>query len=108
MEKKLRKSKSEIKEKNENNQKDRELSRYKIELSQTNRGNKQVIFDKKYKFNYQYKKKDDSTLYRCFEYKTKNKCPLLIVLNDDNELIRYQDVHNHIEQKNEVAMSLIK
>lgn len=53
----VRKYKSEIKEKRENNQKDIELARHKIELSQTNRGNKQIILDKKYKYNYQYKKK---------------------------------------------------
>ena len=64
--------------------------------------------DRKYKFNYQYKNKDDSAVYRCSEYKTKNKCPSLIILNDENEIIRYQDVHNHIEQQNEVSMSLIK
>ena len=64
--------------------------------------------DKKYKFNFQYKKKDDTAVYRCSEYKSKIKCPSLIVLNDENELIRYQKEHNHLEQEKEVAMSLIK
>ena len=48
------------------------------------------------------------TVYRCSEYKTKFKCPSLLVLNDNKQLIKYEGEHNRLEMQNEAAMSLIK
>eukprot|EP00833_Pecoramyces_ruminatium_P001480 jgi/Orpsp1_1/1175512/evm.model.c7180000054154.1 len=44
-----------------------------IEISETNRGKKQIILNKKYKYNFSKKKKDNTDIYRCTEYKTLNK-----------------------------------
>ncbi|KAG4096177.1 hypothetical protein H8356DRAFT_943782 [Neocallimastix lanati (nom. inval.)] len=45
-----------------------------IEISETNRGNEQIIINKKHKFNFSFQRKDKSKIYRCTEYKTLNKC----------------------------------
>jgi len=46
----------------------------KIEINETNRGKEQVILNRKYKFNFSYERKDKTKVYKCFEYKTSNKC----------------------------------
>jgi len=45
----------------------------RIEISETNRGKKQIIINRKYEFNFsnkkkKKKKKDNSKVYRCTEY----------------------------------------
>ncbi|ORX76414.1 hypothetical protein BCR32DRAFT_284173 [Anaeromyces robustus] len=80
----------------------------KIEFSETNRGKKQLIINKKYKFNFSLKKKDNSKVYRCTEYKTANKCKSFIILNDKNEILKYESFHNHLEKEFDASLSLIK
>eukprot|EP00833_Pecoramyces_ruminatium_P016253 jgi/Orpsp1_1/1190285/evm.model.d7180000077973.1 len=79
-----------------------------IEISETNRGKKQIILNKKYKYNFSKKKKDNTDVYRCTEYKTLNKCKSFINLNDKNEVLDYECSHNHPEKEIEVSISLVK
>ncbi|KAG4087393.1 hypothetical protein H8356DRAFT_1433642 [Neocallimastix lanati (nom. inval.)] len=66
-----------------------------IEISETNRGNKQIIINKKHKFNFSFQRKDKSKIYRCTEYKTLNKCKSLIILNDKKEKLMCLSVAKH-------------
>ena len=78
------------------------------EISETIRGKKQIIIDKKYKFNFSYKKIDNSKIYRCSHYRTGYKCKSFIILNDKNKIINYQNNHNHLEEDYNATMSLLK
>ncbi|OUM58865.1 hypothetical protein PIROE2DRAFT_15765 [Piromyces sp. E2] len=78
------------------------------EISETNRGKKQIIIDRKYKFNFSYKKVDNSKIYRWTHYKTDYKCKSFITLNDKNKIIKYHNNHNHIEEDYNATMSLLK
>ncbi|KAG4090664.1 hypothetical protein H8356DRAFT_1409679 [Neocallimastix lanati (nom. inval.)] len=66
-----------------------------IEISETNRGNEQIIINKKHKFNFSFQRKDKSKIYRCTEYKTLNKCKSLIILNDKKEKLMCLSVAKH-------------
>ncbi|KAL6600926.1 hypothetical protein U3516DRAFT_669642 [Neocallimastix sp. 'constans'] len=79
-----------------------------IEISETNRGNKQIIINKKHKFNFSFQRKDKSKIYRCTEYKTLNKCKSLIILNDKKEVLKYESLHNHLEKEIDVSISVAK
>ncbi|ORX72546.1 hypothetical protein BCR32DRAFT_285762 [Anaeromyces robustus] len=79
-----------------------------IEISETNRGNEQIIINKKYKFNFSYKRKDKLKIYRFTEYKTLNKCKSLIILNDKKEILKYESLHNHLEKEIDVSISVTK
>ncbi|KAL6608601.1 hypothetical protein U3516DRAFT_666493 [Neocallimastix sp. 'constans'] len=79
-----------------------------IEISETNRGNEQIIINKKHKFNFSFQRKDKSKIYRCTEYKTLNKCKSLIILNDKNEVLKYESLHNHLEKEIDVSISVAK
>ena len=74
-----------------------------IEISETNREKKQIIVDKKYKFNFSYLKRDNSKVYRCTEYKTPKKCNSFIVLNDNDKVLKYGNNHNHLEREYDVV-----
>ncbi|KAG4097824.1 hypothetical protein H8356DRAFT_1425230 [Neocallimastix lanati (nom. inval.)] len=78
-----------------------------IEISETNRGNEQIIINKKHKFNFSFQRKDKSKIYRCTEYKTLNKCKSLIILNDKKEVLKYESLHNHLEKEIDVSISNI-
>ncbi|KAG4083592.1 hypothetical protein H8356DRAFT_1436850 [Neocallimastix lanati (nom. inval.)] len=75
-----------------------------IEISETNRGNEQIIINKKNKFNFSFQRKDKSKIYRCTEYKTLNKCKSLIILNDKKEVLKYESLHNHLEKEINVTI----
>ncbi|ORY63724.1 hypothetical protein LY90DRAFT_505170 [Neocallimastix californiae] len=79
-----------------------------IEISETNRGNEQIIINKKHKFNISFQRKDKSKIYRCTEYKTLNKCKSLIILNDKKEVLKYESLHNHLEKEIDVSISVAK
>ncbi|KAG4108085.1 hypothetical protein H8356DRAFT_1416434 [Neocallimastix lanati (nom. inval.)] len=79
-----------------------------IEISETNRGNEQIIINKKHKFNFSFQRKDKSKIYRCTEYKTLNKCKSLIILNDKKEVLKYESLHNHLKKEIDVSISLAK
>ncbi|KAG4088992.1 hypothetical protein H8356DRAFT_1432362 [Neocallimastix lanati (nom. inval.)] len=79
-----------------------------IEISETNRGNEQIIINKKHKFNFSFQRKDKSKIYRCIEYKTLNKCKSLIILNDKKEVLKYESLHNHLEKEIDVSISVAK
>ncbi|KAL6600902.1 hypothetical protein U3516DRAFT_844276 [Neocallimastix sp. 'constans'] len=76
-----------------------------IEISETYRGNEQIIINKKYKFNFSFQRKDKSKIYRCTEYKTLNKSKSLIILNDKKEVLKYESLHNHLEKEINVSIS---
>ena len=90
-------------EKNQKNQKD-----WEIVISRTNKGKEQVILNYKYKFNLSNKRNDNSKKFKCTEYKTMNKCPSFIILNDKNEVLEYNDSHNHLEKRSDATKSLVK
>jgi len=69
---------------------------------------KQIIIDRKYKFNFSYKKVNNSKIYRCTHYKTAYKCKSFIILNEDNKIIKYYNNHNHLEEDYNATMSLLK
>ncbi|KAG4106425.1 hypothetical protein H8356DRAFT_1400216 [Neocallimastix lanati (nom. inval.)] len=79
-----------------------------IEISETNRGNEQIIINKKHKFNFSFQRKDKSKIYRCTEYKTLNKCKSLIILNDKKEVLKYESLHNHLEKEIDVSILVAK
>ncbi|KAG4083111.1 hypothetical protein H8356DRAFT_1437178 [Neocallimastix lanati (nom. inval.)] len=79
-----------------------------IEICETNRGNEQIIINKKHKFNFSFQRKDKSKIYRCTEYKTLNKCKSLIILNDKKEVLKYEGLHNHLEKEIDVSISVAK
>ncbi|KAG4105724.1 hypothetical protein H8356DRAFT_1302934 [Neocallimastix lanati (nom. inval.)] len=79
-----------------------------IEISETNRGNEQIIINKKHKFNFSFQRKDKSKIYRCTEYKTLNKCNSLIILNDKKEVLKYESLLNHLEKEIDVSISVAK
>ena len=77
------------------------------EISETNRGKKQII-DRKCKYNFSYKKVNNSKIYRCTNYKTAYKYKSFINLNDDNKIIKYYNNHNHLEKDYNATISLLK
>ncbi|KAL6635915.1 hypothetical protein U3516DRAFT_848439 [Neocallimastix sp. 'constans'] len=79
-----------------------------IEISETNRGNEQIIINKKHKFNFSFQRKDKSKIYRCTEYKTLNKCKSLIILNDKKEVLKYESLHDRLEKEIDVSISVAK
>ncbi|ORX76415.1 hypothetical protein BCR32DRAFT_303856 [Anaeromyces robustus] len=79
-----------------------------IEFSETNKGKEQVVINRKYKFNLRYIKKDNLKVYYFTEYKTVNKCKSFIILNKKNEIIEYENLHNHSEKEFDVSISLVK
>ncbi|KAL6590597.1 hypothetical protein LY90DRAFT_513021 [Neocallimastix californiae] len=79
-----------------------------IEISETNRGNEQIIINKKHKVNFSFQRKDKSKIYRCTEYKTLNKCKSLIILNNKKEVLKYESLHNHLEKEIDVPISVAK
>jgi len=81
-----------------------------IGISKTNRGKEQIILNRKYKFNLSSKRKDNSKKKKnkCIEYKTLNKCPSFIILNNENQILEYDDSHNHLENKFETAKLIVK
>ncbi|KAL6628192.1 hypothetical protein U3516DRAFT_809387 [Neocallimastix sp. 'constans'] len=60
-----------------------------IEINKTNRGKEQIFLNRKYKFNLSSKRKDDSK-------------------NINNQILEYDDSHNHLENKFEAAKSIVK
>ncbi|KAL6602142.1 hypothetical protein U3516DRAFT_831216 [Neocallimastix sp. 'constans'] len=79
-----------------------------IDISESNKGKEQIIINKKYKFNFSYKRKDNSKLYKCTEYKKINKCKSFIILNDKKEILKYNILHNHPENEYDVSLSIMK
>jgi len=78
------------------------------EISETIRGKKQIIIDRKYKFSFSYKKVNNSKIYRCTHYKTAYKCKSFIILNDGNKIIKYYNNHKPLEKDYNATMSLLK
>ena len=67
----------------------------KIKKTITRRKNEQLIVDDVYLFNLQKTNKDKSKYYKCVEYKTLSKFSAYIKLNDKDEIIKYDNKHNH-------------
>ena len=60
---------------------------------------KQIIINRKYKFNFSIEKKDNSKVYRYTKYRISNKCKSFIILNDKMEILEYESLHNHLEKE---------
>ncbi|KAG4090820.1 hypothetical protein H8356DRAFT_953975, partial [Neocallimastix lanati (nom. inval.)] len=46
--------------------------------------------------------------YKCKEYKTLNQCLSFIILNNENQILEYDDSNNHLENKFGAAKSVVK
>ncbi|KAG4105064.1 hypothetical protein H8356DRAFT_1337835 [Neocallimastix lanati (nom. inval.)] len=57
-----------------------------IDISESNKGKEQIIINKKYKFNFSYKRKD----------------------NSKKEILKYNSSHNHPENEYDVSLSIMK
>ncbi len=79
-----------------------------ISISETNKGKEQIIINRKYKFNFSHVRKDNSKVYKCIEYKKKNKCKSFIILSNEKKIIEYASSHNHPESKYSVSLSVMK
>ncbi|KAG4086931.1 hypothetical protein H8356DRAFT_1434097 [Neocallimastix lanati (nom. inval.)] len=77
-----------------------------IYISESNKGEEQIIINKQYKFNFSHSRKDNSRVYKCTEYKKNNKCKSFIILNNEKEILKYESLHNH--PGNEYSVSLSK
>ncbi|KAG4105137.1 hypothetical protein H8356DRAFT_1337929 [Neocallimastix lanati (nom. inval.)] len=53
---------------------------HEIEISKTNKGKEQIILNRKYKYG-----------------------PSFIILNNENQILEYDDSHNHLEKNFEAA-----
>jgi len=42
------------------------------------------------------------------EYRIKNKCKSFIILNDKKEILKYEDLHNHLEKECDGSISIAK
>ena len=84
------------------------MENIKYEISETNRNKKQIIIDRKYKFNFSYQKVDNSKLYRCTHYKTDKNCKSYVILNNKNKIIKYYNNHNHRQEDYNANKSLLK
>ncbi|KAL6617414.1 hypothetical protein U3516DRAFT_748666 [Neocallimastix sp. 'constans'] len=59
-----------------------------IEISETNRGNEQIIINKKHKFNFSFQRKDNQKFI--------------------DEVLKYESLHNHLEKEIDVPISVAK
>ena len=68
-----------------------------LEINETNKEKNQIIVKRKYKFNLQYIT-NNTTVIKCTKYKTVKKCKSYIILNDNNKVIKYENIHTHPEK----------
>ncbi|KAG4107450.1 hypothetical protein H8356DRAFT_1023522 [Neocallimastix lanati (nom. inval.)] len=79
-----------------------------IYISESNKGEEQIIINKQYKFNFSHSRKDNSRVYKCTEYKKNNKCKSFIILNNEKEILKYESLHNHPGNEYSVSLSVMK
>ncbi|KAG4081954.1 hypothetical protein H8356DRAFT_1438137 [Neocallimastix lanati (nom. inval.)] len=79
-----------------------------IYISESNKGEEQIIINKQYKFNFSHSRKDNSRVYKCTEYKKNNKCKSFIILNNGKEILKYESLHNHPGNEYSVSLSVMK
>ncbi|ORY77428.1 hypothetical protein LY90DRAFT_501310 [Neocallimastix californiae] len=79
-----------------------------IYISESNKGEEQIIINKQYKFNFSHSRKDNSRVYKCTEYKKNNKCKSFIILNNEKEILKYESLHNHPGNEYTVSLSVMK
>ena len=68
-----------------------------LEINETNKEKNQIILNRKYKFNLQYITNNTKVI-KCTKYKTVKKCKSYIILNDNNKVIKYENIHTHPEK----------
>ncbi|KAG4084312.1 hypothetical protein H8356DRAFT_1436301 [Neocallimastix lanati (nom. inval.)] len=78
-----------------------------LEISETNKEKKQIIVNKKYKFNLWYIT-NSTKVFKCTEYKTVKKCKSYIILNDNNKVIKYENKHTHPGKEYDTSLSIVK
>ncbi|KAL6598142.1 hypothetical protein U3516DRAFT_516873, partial [Neocallimastix sp. 'constans'] len=54
------------------------------------------------------KKKDNSKVYKCTEYKTLNNYKSFINLKDNKEILKYENLHNYLEKEFKASISIVK
>eukprot|EP00833_Pecoramyces_ruminatium_P018339 jgi/Orpsp1_1/1192371/evm.model.d7180000092691.1 len=79
-----------------------------IYISESNKGEEQIIINRQYKFNFSHKRKDNSKVFKCTEYKKKNKCKSFIILSNEKKILEYASSHNHPENEYSVSLSIMK
>jgi len=79
-----------------------------VYISESNKGEEQIIINNQYKFNISHIRKDNSKVYKCTEYKKKNKCNSFIILSNDKKVLKYDSSHNHPENEYSVSLSIMK
>ncbi|KAG4094152.1 hypothetical protein H8356DRAFT_1311265 [Neocallimastix lanati (nom. inval.)] len=79
-----------------------------IYISESNKGEEQIIINKQYKFNFSHSRKDNSRVYKCTEYKKNNKCKSFIILNNEKEILKYESLYNHPGNEYSVSLSVMK
>ncbi|ORY08504.1 hypothetical protein LY90DRAFT_519021 [Neocallimastix californiae] len=79
-----------------------------IYISESNKGEEQIIINKQYEFNFSHSRKDNSRVYKCTEYKKNNKCKSFIILNNEKEILKYESLHNHPGNEYSVSLSVMK
>ncbi|KAG4099930.1 hypothetical protein H8356DRAFT_1036649 [Neocallimastix lanati (nom. inval.)] len=84
-----------------------------IYISESNKGEEQIIINKQYKFNFSHSRKDNSRVYKCTEYKKNNKCKSFIILNfiilnNEKEILKYESLHNHPGNEYSVSLSVMR
>ncbi|KAG4099323.1 hypothetical protein H8356DRAFT_1423725 [Neocallimastix lanati (nom. inval.)] len=79
-----------------------------IYISESNKGEEQIIINKQYKFNFSHSRIDNSRVYKCTKYKKNNKCKSLIILNNEKEILKYESLHNHPGNEYSVSLSVMK
>jgi len=68
-----------------------------LEINETNKEKNQIIVNRKYKFNLWYIT-NNTKIFKCTKYKTVKKCKSYIILNDNNKVIKYENIHTHPEK----------
>ena len=74
----------------------------KIEYIKSKKNKAQIIIDNKYIYNYYTKDANGNSTYRCVvDFKKISKCPSLIKLDINKNIIKYDKYHNHIVSNKE-------
>ena len=67
----------------------------KIDFIKSIRNKVQIIIDNKYIYTFASEDKKGNKNFKCNFYKTVNKCSSSIKLNKENNIVKYEDYHNH-------------
>jgi len=81
----------------------------KIEFSETNRGKVQVVINRRFKFNFSILKKKIIQKYiDALNTKQKINVNFFFIILNNKEILKYEDLHYHLEKECDVSISLTK